>query len=45
MTESSAVEQPAAEAEAASDVEATEVPPAGRRALGGVVWAPEEDER
>jgi len=41
-------EEPAVDAldvEAVEAVEDVETPPTGRRALGGVVWAPEEDER
>ena len=48
-TESSTVEQPVPDAttdvEAPEGPEALEEPPAGRRALGGVVWVPEEDDR
>ena len=48
-TRAPAAEPPAAESTVESPVEATveapETPPTGRRALGGVVWAPEEDER
>ena len=37
--------QPEGEAVLEATVDAPEPPPPGRRALGGVVWAPEEDER